>query len=370
MKLKGFAVLCLILFLSTNSYADSFKIALFSPKADSPFWTMVSNFAKEAAADLGMDLRIYDAELSQYRMREQVIDAVSGADKVDAVVVSNFKQLAPQLFEIAERAQVSVLLFNSGLTKRQQSEIGPPRTKYKFWIGEILPDNRSSSAAVAKLLVSAARQHKATDPDGKVQMVGLSGIAADGTSIYRVAGLKEAVAARNDVVLKQVVFTDYSAREGERKFRGLIKRYPGTTAVWSASYRITDGILKAMRGLGMTPGKNIFTNSFVLNENALEKVKSGELVATVGGHCIEGAWVMVLLYDYLSGVDFAAEGLEMRTPMGIATKENVDLYLSRISTQKFTPENLKKIDFTRYSRKMNPEIKQYDFNFESILEQF
>ena len=59
----------------------------------------------------------------------------------------------------------------------------------------------------------------------------------------------------------------------------------------------------------------------------------------------------------------------MKTPMGIVTKANVDLYLKKITYERLSGESLKKIDFTQYSKKMNPGLKKYEFNLDSVLEQ-
>lgn len=369
MKIKILVIsMCLVL-IGSVAYADRFKVALFSPKASSPFWTLVANFAQEAADDLGMELRVYDANLSQYKMKQQIQEAVSGPNKVDAVLFQNFKQFAPRFMQVVEKEKVYAFLFNSGLTPEQSEKNGKPREKYKYWIGQILPDDEEAAAKTANLLIDEAKRNQRTASDGKVHLVGISGISSDVASITRVNGLKRAVTGRTDVVLHQVVPTDYGAEMGKEKFLWLIKRYPQTTAVWSASYRITDGIIEGMHNQKLVPGKKIFTNSVVLNESALKKVKSGELVVTVGGHYIEGAWVMVMLYDYLSGIDFSEESLEMKTPMGIVTKDNVDLYLEKITEEKLSKENLKRIDFTRYSKKMNPGLQKYEFNLDSVLEQ-
>ena len=369
MKIKTFAAIICLLFLSAAVDAAPYKVALFSPKGDSPFWTLVSHLAKEAADDLGMSLQVYDAKLSQYKMLQQLEKAVSGPDRVDAVLFSNFKQFGPKFIKIVEKEKVFAFLFNSGLTPDQQKEMGKPRGKYKYWIGQILPDDEGAAQAAAALLVEEAKKHQLTGPDGKIHMVGISGIASDASSMARVSGLRHSVEARKDVILHQVVSTDYGAQMGKEKFLWLIKRYPQTSAVWSASYRITNGILEGMQERQLGVGRRIFTNSVVLNQTALERVKSGELVTTFGGHYIEGAWVVVMLYDFLCGIDFAEQSTEMRTPMGIVTKNNVDLYLEKITNEKLSEKNLKKIDFTWYSKKMNPELTAYEFNLDSVLEQ-
>jgi ABC-type sugar transport system substrate-binding protein len=355
--------------LVTHSSAETFKVALFTPKGDSPFWTLVAHFAAEAASDLGLELQLYDAKLNHLAMQEQVKAAVTGADKVDAIVFSNFKKTAPKLIKIAEEVNVFAFVFNAGLGAKAQDKMGGPREKFHYWIGEMLPDDEGTAMAITDLLIDDAKGKGKVAADGKVHVIGIGGMIADSASIVRVNGLKKAMRKRRDAMLHQVVSSDWGAKTGKRALLGLLRRYPQTTAVWSASYRIANGIMEGLREQHLTPGKDIMTNSLILHEEALKAVKSGELVVTAGGHYIEGAWVMVLLYDYLHGIDFAEENIRMRSPMGIVTKDNVDLYLKKLTEKKLSKENLRKIDFTQYSKKLNPGLKKYQFSLDSILNQ-
>ncbi|HEA64702.1 MAG TPA: hypothetical protein ENI02_00965 [Candidatus Aminicenantes bacterium] len=367
--MKKLFITLILMLLVTVSHAKTYKIALFSPKGNSPFWTLVANLAEEAANDLGIKLRVYDAKLNQLKMINQVKKAVTGPDKVDAVVFSNFKQSAFPIIKIAEEAGVFAFLFNSGMGKNTLLKAGQPREKFKHWIGEMLPDDEGTAMKITDQLINDAIEKGKVASDGKVYVVGVGGIVSDATSIVRINGLKKAINRRTDAVLKQVAPTDFGAEKGKRALLGLIQRYPQTTVVWSASYRITDGILEGIKEKNLVPGKDILTNTLVLNEKALRTVKSGEVVVTAGGHYIEGAWVMVLLYDYFHGIDFAGESLKMRTPMGIVTKDNVDLYLKNLTKEKLSKENLKKINFAQYSKKKNPGLKKYNFNLDSVLDQ-
>lgn len=368
-KIILFAI-CACVFAST-SLAQTYKVALFSPKATSPFWTLMVNFAEEAATDLGMEFRLYDAKMNQFEMKNQLEKAVSGPDKADAVVFSNFKTLGPTFINIADKAGVTAFLFNSGLDEKQSKLVGNPREKYKHWIGEMLPDDEGTSTSIVNYLIEEAKSQKKVASDGKVHVIGISGIISDAASVVRVNGLKKAFLkqGRADATLLQVVASDYSKEQGKNKFLRLMNRYPEATVVWSASYRSANGILEGIKEKNLVSGKDIFVNTYVLNAHALNAVKSGAFTVTAGGHYIEGAWVMVLLYDYFHGIDFVKTGTRMKSPMGVITKKNVDLYLKKITKKKFLKDNIKRVDFTQYSKKYHPDLKQYQFDFDSVLEQ-
>ncbi len=366
---KVFLIAILLLSLLTIQVANArtFKVALFIPQS-TPFWTLVSNFAQEAAQDLKIELSVYDAEKNQFLMVEQVKEVLSSPDKVDAILFQNFKLSAPALIKMAEEAGVYSFLFNSPI--HEKAEIGKPRERYKFWIGEMLPDDTGISEVIVRLLINEAQRKKKVGKDKKVHLIGISGRIADTASITRIKGLYNAIAGRQDVVLHQVFNTDWGVEEGQVKALGALNRYPETTVVWSASYNITNGILKAINQHKLTVGKDIYTNSVGLMERVLKQVAEGEIIATTGGHYVEAALVLVLIYDFLHGIDFAEEGTSsMRTPMPLITKKNVEVFLKNANDEKLSKENLRKIKFDRYSKKLNPKVKRYNFDIEDIFSQ-
>ncbi len=352
--------------LPNPSYAKNLKVALFIPQ-ESPFWTLVSNFTQEAANDLEIEFKIYNAQSNQFQMLDQVQDATSGPNKVDAIIFQNFKHTAQDAIRMAEKAQVYCYLINSSIP--EDANMGKPRQKYKYWLGEILPDDIKAATDITHQLIDNAKAKNLVAEDGNIHVVAIAGRLADTSSIDRITGVKLAINQRTDSVLEQVFHTDWGEDEGSYKYFGTRSRYPQVSVIFSASYRITNGIVEYLIPTGQRLDKDIFTNSIGLTENILKQVANGKVVATTGGHYIEGAWALVQMYDYLHGLDFASEAISRKTPMPIINKDNVDFFMSRVTDKKYTKENLSKIDFTQYSKKLNPELKKYPFDFESILSQ-
>jgi hypothetical protein len=96
---------------------------------------------------------------------------------------------------------------------------------------------------------------------------------------------------------------------------------------------------------------------------ALEAIKSGRLTSLAGGHFITGAWALVMIYDYHRGRDFVDEGLELQRPMFAEfTPQLADRYIQRFSG------GFQEVDFSRYSKVKNSQLKRYDFGFAQLLE--
>ncbi len=97
--------------------------------------------------------------------------------------------------------------------------------------------------------------------------------------------------------------------------------------------------------MGLDPGKDILFGGCGWYAPAIKKVQDGTLATTVGGHFMEGGWVMVLIHDYHHGRDFISDPIE--TAMYSIDKSNVEK-----------------------SKVHNSNLKKYDFSLEAVLQQF
>jgi ABC-type sugar transport system substrate-binding protein len=239
---------------------------------------------------------------------------------------------------------------------------GAPRAKYKSWVALFDWAEEQKGYALGKALLDAAQQAHACTREGKIQVVGLGGDPSWFGSGLRQAGLVRAVAERPDAELKQVVPTKWTRLEGNQLTRKLLRRFPEATVVWSASDQLGAGAVDALLEAGKTPGKDVFTGGLDLSDVGLELVQQGSFVATSASTLLSYAEAVVLIYDYLHGVDFAAElGDQLEFPALVATRDNVEQQL-RLS------KCVRSIDFRTFSRVYNKHLKHYDFSLGAYLE--
>ena len=208
MNVVMIAVIVSLLIPSISSGEQTYKIALFAQRSEGDaFWGLIEKFMQAACNDLGMELTIYYAHDSRPKMEANVEKAVSGPNKVDALIFPNHKTVAPELIEIANKAQVPAILINSGITEANQAKTGLPREKFPYWIGQLLPDDEGAGFTLANILIEAAKAQGKVDSDGKVHIIGVTGTVSDTAAIERAKGLERAVKSRNDAVLHQIVPT-------------------------------------------------------------------------------------------------------------------------------------------------------------------
>ncbi|HEX8439193.1 ABC transporter substrate-binding protein, partial [Archangium sp.] len=275
-----------------------------------------------AAEDLGVDLSVYEAGHWPGETLTRVRGLLNGPDRPDYLVVSVHRAIGARVIELAEQARVPVFVLNAGLLEKERTRYGGPREHFRYWIGQMLPDDEKAGYELANRLVDEALRRKQVAPDGRVHLIALGGTPVDQATVEREKGLRRAVSERDDAILLQLVSAEWSFEEAARKTPLLLRRYPEATVIWAASDAMALGALASLHPLGREPGTHILVGGANWEPRALEAVRRGEMVATVDGHFLEGAWVMVLLYDHHHGLDFARERVDWRSEMLLITREN------------------------------------------------
>lgn len=341
------------------------RLALFAPReADDTFWSMFRDFMQAACDDLGLELRVYYAHDDAATALKQVKAAVTGPDRVHGLVFQNFKKTALRFLETAEQAGVPAFMVDTGLDEADRLRVGKPRERFKFWLGEFLPENEEAGFDLANRLLDRARQLPNQDPLGKIQVIGLAGENLSNASGDRIKGLNIAVRGREDVVLQDMIPAYWKREWARQRTRELLRRQaPGIRVVWAANDPMALGAIDALRELGLRPGQDVLTGGVDWTADGLKAVKAGVMDATVGGHFMQGAWAAVLLYDYFHGLDFAGESVEMRLRMQILDRSNIERYLRHFASGQWG-----QIDFRTFSKVANPRRQKYDFSLRALLE--
>jgi ABC-type sugar transport system substrate-binding protein len=363
-RLTPLMLAALVLLTAGDGFAKK-KLAIgcfASLDKDHAFWRSVRAFMEAAAEDLDLQLRWHYANHDQVRGRKQILAEVKGRRRIDAALVVNFKKQGDRFFKILDRHKIPTMVHVVGAN---HAVSGRPRQKHKRWIGELVIDEERVGYDLAIKLIDEARSRGLKAGDGRVHLVAIAGDRATLLSRQREKGLARAVRERRRQVLhhQTVPTLHWSTAEGRKKVKKLLARYPKTTVVWSANDDIAIGVVKGIRELGKTPGKDLLTGGVDLVPRALQLIKRGEMVCSIGGLSMHGGWAAVLLHDYLHGIDFKRDtSVSVKTKPVMITKENVGPYL-----EKFGKGDWRKVDFRRFSKVKNPTLKRYDFSMSRIM---
>ena len=341
--------------------AEPVSIGIFaSLDAQHPFWNSMRGFEEAGAKSLGMESRWYFANSDQFLACRQMAEAIRGASPIRGALITNFKAQGPRFLEWMASRRVPTITFVGFDLKR----LGAPREQNPYWIGAMEVDEQNVGYQLAKVLLERARQGHLQGPDGKLQVVAISGDVNSSLAQARERGLRQAMAEwSREAELDQVVSTaDWSQAEGRAKVTGLLRRYPAARVIWSANDAIALGVLDGTRELGRKPNLDFVTGGIDWAPEALRKVADGDLVCSIGGLRFQAGWAALLMYDYLNGHDFQGDvGTVIHLPTAILTRDSAGRFLRDFGGDWHA------LDFRPLSKTRNPGLKKYDFSIKALL---
>lgn len=310
------------------------------------FWRDFEDFIQLAARNLGIELSVYRANSNPFRQLE-ILNELAQNDACQAIITRTLKRNGIELLEIAERAKKPIFLVNSSLTIEQQKEMDDTGRKFIYWVGEMLPDDELAGYQQAKALTLAARKNK-LDDEGMVHMVALAGPHANNASLARVSGLRRYATEDKKVNIAQIVNSeDVSQQIAAHRTSAILERYPQTNIVWTHNDQIALGVSNATRN----SKRKILIGGMDWSHEAIEEIKKGNIELSLGGHVMHGAWALILVYDYLNGIQPTVKSV--RIPLEILTSDNYQAFKTIKAANNF--------DFSTYSKVLNRSLGKYNF---------
>lgn len=326
-----------------------------NPAPTGPMARAAVDYMALAASQLGMHLEVQNASHDHLKMIDHAREVAARPRTAapDYVIIVNDKMAGPALLEALEPSPARVFVIHSDMTDEQRSTLGNERERYVRWIGSAVPDNTRGVFRLAAVL------HRELG-ERPISAIGITGPNSTPVSNERAQGLADYLAGVRGARLEQLVYSDWSEADGERKAQVLLARYPQTNLIWAANDEMALGALKAARARGF---KAVVGGMGGFGRALHSLAEDGGLTATLAGHHLVGAWAMVMLYDHANGIDFAADGgLRRRLDnLHVVTRANLRDYEQAFS------ERERPIDFRRYSKVHNPKVTRYDFGLAALL---
>lgn len=327
------------------------------------FWEQVSAAMRVAAAQLGFALEIRMAERERARLRNLALAAAEESPAPDALVLVNEEQAAVPGLIAAGRRNIPVLL---ALTSLYGEELrhGPPRLRIPSFIGSIEPDNRRAGERMAETLIAAARERGWRAADGRIHLFAVTGEIANPAAALRSQGLREAVAAAEDVVLDRHIVTSWDAGEvpllTRRYLDWALRAAIRPAGVWAANDTMALAAMGAFQESGLIAGVEA---GFVGLNWAPAALAEGRLLLSEGGHVLGGAWALVLLRDWFDGHDFTEGGdAELGFRFVGLSPQNLGRFRRALGNLDWA-----RVDFRRFTRGLRGRGAAYDFSFDALL---
>jgi ABC-type sugar transport system substrate-binding protein len=365
---KIFLFLAIVIFSFSGasfSQAEKPTVLFINPgNTGEVFWDMVSNFMMAAAQDLNLDAKVVYAERDHLKMVDLAKEAAQSKTPPNYMILVNEKLAAGRMLDEIPPS-VKIILLNNTLSTKQVSRYGKPRENVPNWIAHIYPNHKKAGYDIAQAIISAQKRFDRYKSTKKIGLLAIGGSRATTASSLRLSGMKKALREHPNITLQQTIHSQWRRDKAKSQIYGLIRRWPDTKLIWAANDPMALGAIDAVIERNRIPGKNIFVGGLNWSSEALKKITTGQMVASIGGHFMQGAWAMVLIHDHHKGIDFEDLGFEFTAPMTVIDRTNVTQFL-----EVFGDQNWNKIDFKKLSRWKNKTVKNYQFELSTILNQF
>ena len=362
------AALALALLVAAPARAANLRVGFVNPGMDGEvFWLLVSDTMRAAAEELGIDLDIRYTRRDLQRALDITKDFLAEKPPLDYLIATNDIGAGGPIIKLAGAAGVPLVLLSNDLNPAEWAEYGEPRTKYPHWLGSIVPDHEGGGYEIAEQILREAERLKSTRP---LRLIALGGDAETPAAIDRDHGRERAIGVFQQLLGKGTVeevafdhlnWTEAGGYAWTKKV--LASGGPRIDAVWAANDPMAFGALTALHEAGYRPGKDVVVGGLNWSQGGIDRVLSGEMLLTHGGHFLGGAWVMVVIRDHHDGRDFAEEDVRLQFPMAAFTKP----IAARFPT--IGKIDWRRVDFTKFSKVHNPSIQRYAFTADAVLNQ-
>ena len=324
--------------------------------ASDPFFDTLVSSMRRAAANLEVELEVIDGHRDHALLRRNARALVQRPDPPEYLLLVNEQGLAVEVLPAASARGIKVLLLNEGLMVPDRQTLGSPGERHASWLGELVPDDKRAGYLLARALFEAVRPaHRGRD--GKVA-VGALGGSFTSSSLLRINGLRQAVAEAGDADVREVVAANWQQDRAGAETARLLQQHPDLAVVWAASDQMALGAAEAIAAAGRVPGRDVLVGGIDWAPFAFAKVREGTFTATVGGHFLDGAWAIVLLYDHHHRP--APGPIAEKSQLAAVTRDNLDAY-ERLFTRRG------QIDFRQFSKVHNPAQPSYRFSVDAVL---
>jgi len=363
--LKGLFAAVVVVASAVHAVAGDIRVAFINPgMVGEAFWLQVSATMQAAATQLGIDLDIRYTNREYNKALATADDILTRRPLPDFLIATNDIGAGGPIVKRADAAGVPVILLSNDLDHKDWAEFGEPRTKYRSWLGSIVPDHEGGGYGIAESVLSEAAKLKNSRP---LRLLALAGDADTPANNDRVRGLRRALEVMRDLLgegsveLIDVVNLDWTENSAETWVRGFLKDHPRIDAVGAVNDPTAFGAITALREAGYRPGADVVVGGLNWSQGGVQHVLAGDMLLTHGGHFLGGAWAMVIVRDYHDGRDFAEEDVRLQFPMGA-----IDLPIARRFPD-LGKIDWHDVDFTRFSKTRNAAVTRYNFTPDAVL---
>nr|CRH05302.1 Putative Periplasmic binding protein/LacI transcriptional regulator. D-ribose-binding protein [Candidatus Magnetococcus massalia] len=295
--------------LSTLQAADHMRVGVLLPTLSNPFWQNYTAFIQEIAKQLEIEVEVVDFHTDE---RKQLVEIKKMINKrLDGLIITpQTVQIGPALITLAQKAKIPLVV-----TDRWPG-IDPRNYSWDGYVGFIGPDDVDTGYRIAKTLIQQ---------QGRKRLIALNGVRGASVAEGRYQGLKQALQEHPDVRLLDAVWVGETKEKGQQAMRALLPQYEQhIDGVWCYNDALALGALAELKQPGTVARQHAMdVVGMDLIPGALEKITQGEMLASFGGHWMQGGFGLIMLYDYLHSYQPNPDYKVVKLKLLKVTKQNV-----------------------------------------------
>ncbi|MFT7561615.1 MAG: ABC-type sugar transport system substrate-binding protein [Flavobacteriales bacterium] len=342
--------LALLLVYTSQSLADS-KPSITFINPDYPgasFWGSVTQLMQLVAEDLGIELEVLYSNGNRFHNISHIKSIVSRDHKPDYVIFMYSGVEGLKILKQTERAKIFSISFNSDIPLEYRDKVGLPGENFNYWLAHLVPDDENAGYTLGKFLLEYVPKD-----DTQISIGALSGGYSSFMANLRLQGLQRALdesTSRKDQ-LRQAIPASWDGQDTQAKVAGLISRYNDINVIWGGNAKIAIEAEKALSTQQINGYKSVRVVGFDWTSEMINAISNRQVIATMGGHFIDGAIALILAYDHFHGIPMALSKKKINTRLSLLSMNNVDAMRKIID-----PEHWEEKDFRQLSKFHNPNI--------------
>jgi len=345
------ALLAVIGTTLVSAQDNVFVVGATVPTLDAQFWNRYVEFMREGAEALGVELIVVNADNSPDTMASSIEDLV--ARGVDGIIHVPYWNTGIKALLEAGNAGIPVIMTDVYL-----EDIEPQSPDFPNYLAFVGPSDEAAGYAMANALFEEMRAR------GMDLVVGVvDGTPGTSVAIDRRKGFDRALAENPDIRLAGAVSGNFVRDESLEAFAALYQGNPDIKGVWAANGGTATGVMAALKNAGKVPGEDVLVVAMDLNPENVDAVEAGELLFDIGGHWLQGGFALVLMFDYLNGIEVPAEVANVKLDLLPLTQDLVEQFRADF------PDGVPAYDFRERSRFLNPEAPTAIFELKYSIDE-
>lgn len=314
---------------------------------DRPFWNQMAKFANVAAMDLNIQLKVVYGDGTPETLLTLGHQAIE--QDVSGIIFVPVQGIGEELLLEANKKNIPVVTISSEFKQTSLSL----RTQNPNWIGRVAMNNNNLGQNLLE------KMFEKNNPAKQMNLLLVAG-DKDNSDVQKVtAELSSAVQKQFTGATFTVANTNWSAASARDAYLKAVKQDPNINTVITMTSLMALEVAHLAQADSSRPMPHIGSLSW--NHQLGQEIQKGTISAGLGGVEFQGAFALVLLFDYLNGIDIRANGFEFLISPFIINPDNYNDHYELIDFDSLQP------DFSRVSLALNRNLLLVDFRLKNLI---